>query len=788
MFCQGMLAMVFCLMLTSEPALAVPADPTRTFDAIQPDGTTKLVLRVVGDERNGRLVTKDGYTVIKDADGWYCYAVLNAAGDLTASSLRANVSEERSTTERSFLTQIPLGLAATNMTGKPDPNAIARSVDPSLTMRGTNTTNNVLLILIRFTDETNTYPPGDFTSLVNGPSWDLGSLKQYFTEVSYGAFTVDGTVVGFYTAANNQIYYGYDNGWTRAAELAREAIVAAQGAGVNFASFDNDGNGNVDGLFIVHVGPGAESGDHTYPWSHSWSLTDAGLAPVYASGKTINAYTMEPEMVWSGTRATIGVYAHEYGHAIGLPDLYDTDYSSSGIGNWCLMAGGSWNGPGGNGMSPSHPSGWCKQRKGWLSVTSLEYDATNSPITQAETNQTCFKLRSTVMASTEYFLVENRQRTGFDAYLPGCGIAIWHVDDTRTNNADDAHRWVDMEEADNTPPSQAGDLWINKTFSGVSAPNSRTYGGILTSVEVKVLSTACASTMYADLKVGRIGDTDGDGLADTLDNCPNVANSNQLDTDSDSIGDACDNCPNTANVTQADFDGDGIGDACDPDIDNDGILNGVDNCKYFASSSQTNSDADSLGDACDNCPLVSNNDQWDEDSNGVGDWCDGNVHINPGPVLPEAFLGQCYRLELQPAGGVAPWTWSFVGGDLPNGLNFTGGTVGAIYGKPTYKYNYSFTVALRDGSNPAKVDTGVVFLRVIDPLYPTYVCGDANGDCVADISDVVSLIAYIFAGGAPPSPLAAGNANCDSYVDISDVVYLTSYIFSGGAKPCAACD
>ncbi|MCX6832615.1 MAG: NF038122 family metalloprotease, partial [candidate division Zixibacteria bacterium] len=128
-------------------------------------------------------------------------------------------------------------------------------------------------------------------------------------------------------------------------------------------------------------------------------------------------------------------------------------------------------------------------------------------------------------------------------------------------------------------------------------------------------------------------DWDDDGVVNTIDNCPRIANSDQLDFDQDGVGDVCDNCPNVANSTQSDVDGDSLGDPCDPDIDNDGILNAADNCKYVANPQQFNNDADSLGDDCDNCLLVNNNDQWDEDSNGVGDWCDGNVHIHPGPIL-----------------------------------------------------------------------------------------------------------------------------------------------------------
>ncbi len=282
-------------------------------------------------------------------------------------------------------------------------------------------------------------------------------------------------------------------------------------------------------------------------------------------------------------------------------------------------------------------------------------------------------------------------------------------------------------------------------------------------------------------------DWDDDGVVNTIDNCPRITNSDQLDFDQDSVGDVCDNCPEAANPTQSDVDGDGLGDACDPDIDEDDTPNADDNCKYIANPLQTNSDTDSLGDACDNCPLVNNNDQWDSNSDGVGDWCDDSVHIHPGPILPNGHLQRCYYLKFQYAGGVGPYTWSKVSGDLPTGLSFQGGTSGTITGKPDWKSTWYFTVALRDNSSPAKVDTAALALTV-DSLSVAYVvCGDVNADCAVDISDVVYLIAYIFSGGSEPSPLLSGDANCDSAVDISDVVYLIAYIFSGGAEPCHIC-
>jgi len=119
-----------------------------------------------------------------------------------------------------------------------------------------------------------------------------------------------------------------------------------------------------------------------------------------------------------------------------------------------------------------------------------------------------------------------------------------------------------------------------------------------------------------------IKDTDGDGVVDSLDNCPTVPNPTQLDTDGDHVGDACDNCPTVANPTQADADADGVGDACD-------------NCKTTPNANQANADGDLFGDACDNCPAVGNDTQADTDGDGRGDACDNCVNT-PNPTQADA--------------------------------------------------------------------------------------------------------------------------------------------------------
>jgi immune inhibitor A len=196
----------------------------------------------------------------------------------------------------------------------------------------------------------------------------------------------------------------------------------------NFATFDNDGNGLVDAFIVVHAGTGAEgTGLGNDLWSQRWSLPSAATV----DGVNILNFLTVPE------DANIGVCAHELGHLLfEWPDLYDIDTESNhigviseGIGNWCLMAGGNWNALPGHarGTTPSHPSAWCKQHQGWVSTVR---ETINRPLSLGDVKSTreIHRLWSYGdAASKEYFLIENRQQTGFDGALPGSGLLgkIW---------------------------------------------------------------------------------------------------------------------------------------------------------------------------------------------------------------------------------------------------------------------------------------------------------------------------------------------------------------------------
>ncbi|GAA5164147.1 M6 family metalloprotease domain-containing protein [Ornithinimicrobium tianjinense] len=367
-------------------------------------------------------------------------------------------------------------------------------------------TVRVAVVLVDFSDRPMSADVAHFEELFfSTGTMPHGSVREYFTEVTNGLIELDGEVVGPYRLpetlawyANNGAGVGRNGTEFRSPQMALDAAEAAT-ADVNFAPYDNDGNGFVDAFIVVHAGSGAEvTGSMGDIWSHK-----SVLASAYATdGTQIYGYLTIPE------DARIGVSAHELGHLLfGFPDLYDTDGSSEGVGNWCLMGGGSWNG---GGDIPAHPSAWCKANQGWATVTNV---TTNGPVTvnAVGTSHQVFRLWKDGAAGQEYFLLENRQLAGYDQQLPGAGLLLWHVDEAKSTNRDENHYKVGLLQADGARhletavnrgdagdpfPGSAGKTSVTKETS----PGTRSYAGADTLVSVKSIP-ASSGSMTVDVTV-----------------------------------------------------------------------------------------------------------------------------------------------------------------------------------------------------------------------------------------------------------------------------------------------
>ncbi|MFC2055408.1 M6 family metalloprotease domain-containing protein [Chloroflexota bacterium] len=384
---------------------------------------------------------------------------------------------------------------------------------------------NALALLVEFTDNPSQVGATSFDTLLFGTG--TSTMRDYFNDVSYGVLDIV-TVnlpssIGWCTMPETYAYYvdanfGTDSPYPNNAQrLAEDAVLIADPY-VDFSQYDNDSDGWVDTVFIIHAGRGAETTlDPDDIWSHSWATVNDPVV----DGVTVNSYTTEPEFMFTPGDMTIGVYAHELGHVFGLPDLYDTDYSSSGVGDWSLMGSGSWNGT--NGDSPAWLDAWSRAELGYVTPNNVTDNMLGASIPAAESSQTVYRLWTNGSMGSEYFLVENRQSLGYDSQLPSHGLLIWHIDEVRDNNRSEctqlnnwncgsSHFKVAIEQADGlwdlenaNDQGDTGDPFpgstTNRNFTFTSTPNSSSYyGSANTYVRVENISNS-SSTMTADLKV-----------------------------------------------------------------------------------------------------------------------------------------------------------------------------------------------------------------------------------------------------------------------------------------------
>jgi len=455
----------------------------------QPDGRSFSAF-LLTEGPSAYLETLDGYTILLDpTDGYYRYATRGSKGDLALTGVAVSAIAERIPTEILLLTEILR--PHLRYEGARLQELVANDQQKDLTLPVVTGSifppagnQRALLLLIDFPDQPFIYTTADFNNLANQAGYNVngnsGSFKDYYRDISYGLLVIDTDVSGWYRAANNQSTYGIEDlanrNFSNAIPLVREAVDAAEAAGVDFSQYDGDGDGRVDVVEIIHSGRGAEeSGNVADIWSHRWALSSAGLQVTY-DGKQVNDYIMQAEKLGATNIANIGVLVHEFGHALGLPDLYDTDGSSSGLGRWCCMAGGTWNN---NGRTPAQFSAWCKAQLGWTTPTVLEGTGNITGLNFSDASDEVYRINTP--DPDEYFLLENRQKTGWDTNIPGAGLVIYHIDESQNSNANENRPLVDLEQADGNSNNSGdtGDLFPgstgNTSFSCATVPNSNTY-------------------------------------------------------------------------------------------------------------------------------------------------------------------------------------------------------------------------------------------------------------------------------------------------------------------------
>ncbi len=417
------------LILFFQNAIAVPAWP-HPVDYQLPDGTI-ITITLKGDEKVKWAETVDGYTILLNKEGFYEYTVKNENGDMERSGVRAYNPDQRTFEQHAFLSQVDKNLHfSSSQVGIMKQIWEIREKESSKSFPTTGE-RKLIAILIGYTDKAFTKTQADFNALFNQVGYTAGgatgSVKDYYLENSYNQFNLTVDVAGPYTASNNMAYYGandasgYD---VRPRNLVTEAVQLAN-PDVNYADYDNDNDGSVDAVYIIYAGYGEEAGGGANAiWAHAWNISTITL-----DGKTISRYSCSAELRGSsGTNITrIGVVCHEFGHVLGAPDYYDTDYETGGqyegTDTWDLMAGGSWNN---GGATPAHHNGFTKVvYYEWAPVVELTTGTTVTLNNAAQNTNSFYKINTAT--ANEYYFIENREKHLFDAYIPGSGMIIYHV-------------------------------------------------------------------------------------------------------------------------------------------------------------------------------------------------------------------------------------------------------------------------------------------------------------------------------------------------------------------------
>ncbi len=404
----------------------------------------------------------------------------------------------------------------------------------SLTKDLNDYTIETVAILVQFTDnraDTLNNTPARYDSMfystgVYYGQYRMGSLNDFFKENSYDDTDVSGGIAGNRWYMSNHTYSYYDDNnymLSTGYQLARDAAILVDGS-VNFNDYDFNNDGHIDGVFVIHAGPGAEdTGNQHQCWSHAipnfnYTTNDGVIIDGATNVPEINLVTPSLDT----TLCCIGVMCHELGHIVGLPDLYDGSRNTWGVGYWSLMGYGAWGAGGNTPWSPSHADAWCKKEVNWLSLIPITSNTFGLRILDLETHPAAYRVWRNGAINDTFFILENRQNIGFDSPLPGEGLLIWHFDPRYSAY----HNKLDLEEADGCDDldhgwgyrpdphyyhhelGDSGDPYPgdsnNTLFDSLSYPSSNSNYGNRTGITVRNIYIS-GDTVICDVLINSIG-------------------------------------------------------------------------------------------------------------------------------------------------------------------------------------------------------------------------------------------------------------------------------------------
>lgn len=484
-------------MLAAASITAAWAIPPRTTPYLftQPDGT-KLEVMISGAPRQHQYtLAETDLPLVREGETFF-FAKLDNSGNVVSSGIEAapvanlsaearsyvaslNVAEIREATRRAISAQTELELA--NKAALASIPSRAATVFPSQgVVKG-------IAILVEYTDVEFTVddPYTHFYNMLNQEGYSdfggTGSARDYFISNSNGAFQPKFDVYGPVTLPHNRAYYGGNVGGSdqRAEQMAIHACQALDDI-IDFSQYDYDKDGLIDNVFIYYAGYGeAVSGAPSEcVWPHSWDLDYAGSKYPAKSrtfdGKRLNHYACGNEIEYNPYGESgpdgIGTFVHEFSHVLGLPDLYCTsgDLSNETPGLWSVLDQGCFNN---SSRTPIGYSAYERYYLGWLEPTEVTEPMTLDlyPITSSNT---ALKITSPSNPD-EYFLIETREQEGWDTYINGRGLLVWHIDYDYSYwmqnvvNNNDNHLRVDLLRADKSKDYSSFSL-SNDPFPGRS--------------------------------------------------------------------------------------------------------------------------------------------------------------------------------------------------------------------------------------------------------------------------------------------------------------------------------